>query len=164
MIMLTELLNIVHETAYVTHVLVAKPCKERGSRAFNDTSYAFLVIRRENPGYRSCHICPSPKCRIMKCKKVFASSAESFFVISVIQAKNAASRGDTKMDRFCTRVNHYSRHIFGTLSLTNMGYTNLSIYTLRSFVVISSVSFGRSSSLVLDPIRDFTLKSRTKSE
>ena len=45
-----------------------------------------------------------------------------------------------------------------------MGYTNLSIYTLRNLVVISSVNLGTSSSLVREPINDRTSKSSTKSE
>lgn len=55
-------------------------------------------------------------------------------------------------------------HIWGTLILTNIGYTNLSMYTLRSLVVISSVNLGTSSSLVREPIKDRTSKSSTKSE
>lgn len=98
-----------------------------------------------------------------------SSTNSSIFSLALVFKVLAGFSSLSSLAKFCAAslsLNCLSRssHIFGTLTLTNMGYTSLSIYTFRSFVVMSSVSFGRSSNFVLDPISDRTLKSSVKSE
>lgn len=100
---------------------------------------------------------------------LMSSTSPSIFSLAFVFKPLRDLSASSSSDRFCAaslslvRLSR-SSHILGTLTFTNMGYTSLSIYTLRSFVVISSVSFGRSSSFVLDPMSDRTLKSSVKSE